>query len=581
MTDRRYKGIKQDSVNIQCNKHQSIFLNKIERLTMVNWFFLVCGYGGGKSLCDVLIILKIYEQYNGHFLTVLIAGLNAKRLRQTILQDLQTFLLRTKIPFTYNKTEGELRIGTILFLIASLDNPETLVGFNCVHGDSKVHLLSGDRKIKDVRAGDMVLTREGYRAVLKVWKNERRGRRLVNYCGGVITEDHKVLTGSGFVPVGDLTEMDVPVILKTGRPYPDPVRYEEEDWVYDLQVDGKHEYALSSGAIIHNSSISICDELDVLPTEKSLECIKKIQERNRVILPDGRSPYVVVTTTANGLKGTYLTVESFKQKLIPYCLVRGSTEDNPFFDRNTLASLMALYSEAEKEAFIRGKFVNLAVGRVYPEFDDKKHVYMNFPIKDSDELVIGADSNAGFNSNAVLTVHGDRVYVVDEFRCNVAGDVPRIARGRYANNKVVLIPDASSKEIMRGYIEEVEEADVDMKFMIKNPSITERALVVNKMLRLGKLVVLQRCTGIIQGLKVRGFDDNGMPSKGTGEHAVDHYLDSLEYALEYIVHRNSAFETVLALLQFQGGKDNYKLIGMDKFKQYVNHKSMKNGDLDD
>ena len=63
-----------------------------------------------------------------------------------------------------------------------------------------------------------------------------------------------------------------------------------------------------------NPMIFICDELDELAQDVAMEAWVAINERTRNMLPDGRKPFMVFTTTAQGYKGTYQIIESLKMQ---------------------------------------------------------------------------------------------------------------------------------------------------------------------------------------------------------------------------------------------------------------------------
>jgi hypothetical protein len=339
-------------------------------------------------------------------------------------------------------------------------------------------------------------------------------------------------------------------------------------WVYDLQVDGS-EFCFKSGLVVHN-----CDELDTLPAEKSIAAFTKIQERTRKVLPDGREPYIVVSSTANGLKGCYLLYKKFIAGKIPFCIARGSTSENPYFAKSSLKMLESLYNDKEKRALIHGEFVNLNVGRVYPEFDPKTNVYMDFSIKASDTLYCGLDFNQGYNANCVIINRDGTLYIVSEFKHLIAGDVPRTIRKMYPENEIILIPDASGKEIMRGYLGECEENDIQIMIPRQNPGISERVLCVNKLFRMKRLWVMQKCEGIITGLEIRGFDEQtGEPEKRRGENSPCHYMDSVEYATHYIINNSGGFEALIELINFQSAnRRETKYMSAEGLKRYANYK---------
>lgn len=308
----------------------------------------------------------------------------------------------------------------------------------------------------------------------------------------------------------------------------------------------------------HNFNIMLIDELDELPQEKVFEVIKACQERTRIVLPDGREPFIVITTTLQGLKGMYMLCQRFDTpdpetgETTPYVLIRGKTVDNKALSPKFVSRLYNLYTADEAAAFLEGKFVNLSTGRVYPEYDDRKHLYMPFPINPTEKLYVGQDFNAGYNASIVLVERNGIVFQVAEHTWKVVGDAPRLLREYYPTNPIVMVPDASAKEILSGFMGEIEAAGIEIINNTFNPSITERILAVNKLLRTGHMFIFSNCSKTALALKVRGFDDLGKPAKGRGPNALDHECDALEYAVWYIIHSAERFDDLLEVLRFMG-----------------------------
>src|SRR5208337_1858254 len=90
------------------------------------------------------------------------------------------------------------------------------------------------------------------------------------------------------------------------------------------------EIAMSNPDLIYgyNFSAFIGDEIDELTQEKALEVFRATQERTRVTFPDGRAPFLVFMTTAQGYRGMYQIVNDLDEKGVEYWMVRGRTYDN-------------------------------------------------------------------------------------------------------------------------------------------------------------------------------------------------------------------------------------------------------------
>jgi hypothetical protein len=73
----------------------------------------------------------------------------------------------------------------------------------CFVGDTLVRTIDGNRPIKDIKVGDLVLTRKGYRPVLKLYSREKE---VISKFGMRGTPEHPFITPHGEIPLRDLTE---------------------------------------------------------------------------------------------------------------------------------------------------------------------------------------------------------------------------------------------------------------------------------------------------------------------------------------------------------------------------------------
>ena len=244
----------------------------------------------------------------------------------------------------------------------------------------------------------------------------------------------------------------------------------------------------------YNFHAAICDEIDEIPADRVKKIVTAIQERCRTMIPaslngkmPAREPFVFFSTTAQGLGGTYMLTEEFKKNGIPYAVIRARTADNPYLAPGQLKLLRKLYTPEEAEAFLEGKFVNLSIGRVYPEFTPNKHIYMRFPMRSGEVIVdpmtgkktytgeiiyVGQDFNAGYNAAVMLIERGGKIHAVDCKHWNYVGDAARLLREMYPTNRIIMIPDANGKEIMSGFVEEFDKYDVEIWWNNVNPSVT-------------------------------------------------------------------------------------------------------------
>lgn len=319
-----------------------------------------------------------------------------------------------------------------------------------------------------------------------------------------------------------------------------------------------------------NFHAAICDEIDEVPADRVKKIVTAIQERCRAMIPasingkmPAREPFIFFSTTAQGLGGTYMLTEEFRKNGVPYSVIRARTQDNPYLAPGQLKLLRMLYTEDEARAFLDGEFVNLSVGRVYPEFDPQKHVYMAFPLRSGEVTVdgeghkhysgetiyVGQDFNAGYNAAVMLVERAGTIYAVNTEHWDYVGDAARKLREMYPTNRIILIPDANGKEIMSGFVEEFDTYDIEIFWNNVNPSVTERITGINKGFRFGQLKVFEKQDKLQMCLQTRDFDDTGKPRKGKGPNALDHWGDAFEYGYWHIINQINGFEKILEAIR--------------------------------
>ena len=211
---------------------------------------------------------------------------------------------------------------------------------------------------------------------------------------------------------------------------------------------------------------------------------------------------------------------------------------------------MDLYTPDEQRAFLDGEFVNLTTGRTYPMFNPARHRYMPFPVKDDDVIYVGQDFNKGYNAAVAVIQREATLFAIEEYHWDFVGHAAKLLRDRFPKNRIILIPDASGKEIMSGFMEEFDRNHIEVFWNASNPSVTERITAVNKAFWFGQLYIFEGCNKLLLGLETRDFDQNtGEPRKGKGPEALDHHCDAFEYAVWRIIYSIMGFDRIIAAIK--------------------------------
>lgn len=142
-------------------------------------------------------------------------------------------------------------------------------GFTCFSGDTLIMTREGNIPIKDIKAGDYVLTRRGFRKVVAALNKgvKEVTEKEFTICGKTIkfvaTDNHKFYANGKWKKYEALTKRDRLCVLSSIS----EISYQEisdtellgksEQLVYDLSVEGCHEY-FANGVLVHNCDPTVC-----------------------------------------------------------------------------------------------------------------------------------------------------------------------------------------------------------------------------------------------------------------------------------------------------------------------------------
>lgn len=285
---------------------------------------------------------------------------------------------------------------------------------------------------------------------------------------------------------------------------------------------------------------SIADEIDTLSTEKAQTVWRKILGRNRQKKPDGSRNTVGVVTTPEGFKFVY---EKWKKNPKPgYRLIQAATYSNRAnLPVGYIEGLEADYPTNIAQAYLRGEFVNLTAGSVYPEFDRELNKGpLGDGIRTSEPLHIGMDFNVGKMSAVVFVLRDGDPYAVDELT-GVLDTPAMIAmiKSRYEGHAIFVYPDASGNSRKSN---NASESDISLLRMARftvmvvpsNPAVKDRVLSMNQMIHSAGVrrlkVNVDNCPSLVEGLEKQAYDKNGEPDKTGG---LDHVNDACGYFIYY------------------------------------------------
>lgn len=151
------------------------------------------------------------------------------------------------------------------------------------------------------------------------------------------------------------------------------------------------------------------DELDELDTQTAMAVVKSINDRCRQQIDGFRTPFMVYTTSSQGLKGTYQTIMHFKKSGIGYVLMRARTKDNIYLPKDYVNNMYSIYNEKEIACLLEGQFVSIDSGLVFPDYNpalNKLDVDLYDVLNEDDTVYIGQDFNCTQGDVLIDTLRG-------------------------------------------------------------------------------------------------------------------------------------------------------------------------------
>jgi len=312
-----------------------------------------------------------------------------------------------------------------------------------------------------------------------------------------------------------------------------------------------------------NVFATFLDELDTLQTDKAkqvwFKALARTREKVNVLNPDGtiklddsnrELEYInqlIIGTTPEGYRFVYQMFE--KDKPDNYTLIQASARENTHNSSDYYDNLEKVYPKELIEAYIEGKFVNMATGAVYKEYNREKcdtdalyregeelHISMDFNVNNMNGVVFVKreplfTGNPSFKYEGADTFHS--VYHLRDIR-----DTPEmieVIKNRYPTSPVYCYPDASGKNTSsKGFttsdISILKEAGFHCKYPQKNPRVMDRVQSVNFALKVGLVKVnVRQCEKVADALEQQVFNKSTeLPEKTSGS-SIDDINDSFGY----------------------------------------------------
>lgn len=284
------------------------------------------------------------------------------------------------------------------------------------------------------------------------------------------------------------------------------------------------------------------DEIDTLKRDQAHAAWVKIIARNRQRPSGIDNPLnrVSAYSTPEGFRFVY---ETWGRNPKPgYAMVQAPTYSNPFLPEDYVQSLRDSYPAQLIDAYIEGRFTNLAAGSVYPDFDRVLN-HSGDTLQPGEPVLIGMDFNRLAMAAVVYVLRDGWPVAVQEI--TEGRDTPymaRLFRERYQDrgHPVQVYPDASggsasSKNASESDLSILRDHGLAVRVTASNPAVADRVNAVNALLCNGEgvrrlKVNTDACPKLSDALEQQAYDKNGQPDKSGGH---DHILDAAGYPIAY------------------------------------------------
>ena len=257
----------------------------------------------------------------------------------------------------------------------------------------------------------------------------------------------------------------------------------------------------------------------------------------RVRDPVAKHRDIVLTGTPEDLNWGYDICEGDDRDKYDLEMIQASSADNLALPADVVATLRRAYDSKMAAAYIGGKFVNMAVGRIYYGFSRERCV-VSKKMPDEVELRVGMDFNVNPMAAVVFWTQGNHMHYFDEIELPNS-DTEEMRK--YLLDKYPAIttfyPDPSGKSratnapagrtdfrILEGLAADHKE----VKARNKAPTRRDRFNATNKKLVDGSLTISPKCKKLIKYFEQLAHE------KIKKQDEMTHLTDGATYPVEYI-----------------------------------------------
>lgn len=274
----------------------------------------------------------------------------------------------------------------------------------------------------------------------------------------------------------------------------------------------------------------------------------------RVRCPKARHREITLAGTPEDLNWGYDICEGEDKGKYDLELIQASSRCNKALPDDYVETLNNAYDDKMSDAYIDGKFINMASGRIYYGFNRARNV-KEIPFPANTPSLLGQDFNVDPMAGCLFWIKGNHMHIYAEMEymnSNTEEAIPEAqAIAEAAGGRLTIAyPDPSGKSRKTSAkagttdFTIIKECGVRVKARNKAPLIRDRRNAFNRKLGNGTLTIDPSCKKMIKYLEQLSHE------KLNKQEEMTHLTDAAGYPVEYL------FPIKRPITQTAGGREN-------------------------
>ena len=118
------------ALDMELWRHQQQLIEAPWNREDINYFFLIGGYGCGKTSGDVFFLFNLINRYFKTPITVGVFGVTITLLRKTLIGEFEKYLVLTGTKYTDDRNANTITVGSVVIHLIALEQPQLIYAYN-------------------------------------------------------------------------------------------------------------------------------------------------------------------------------------------------------------------------------------------------------------------------------------------------------------------------------------------------------------------------------------------------------------------------------------------------------------------